>query len=291
MRRKFLILLLSVAVFFYWNQVSAEDGASLYFRVTPEKLDVGAVLKADVLLSAPTLTNVFDVTVEYSKDTLQIEAFDTSGSIINLWKDGPRIPDTNTFNILGGSLKGFSGPGGKLITLYFKVRAPGPVSLVFKKSNIYSADGRGTLLKSSVLNFKKEVGKGIAPQDIPFNYKAMPPMALNIIKNNAEDSRLLFWTFGDMVSNLKKTEVRFLSWFSWGEWRESAGPVKVPDSAWGVEVRAVDLTGSMSSKIIYTIPPAIKTVMVYAFVTLVIVLVLKFTLRRLRTRHLPFPLS
>lgn len=279
----FLISLFSVSA----NET--QEDVHLYFSGRSENLSVGERFTVKVLISAPRAVNVFDAAIEYSSGTLELYAFETKNSIIQLWKDGPAIPEGNVFLVTGGNISGWSGKGGELITLHFRVKALGPAYTKFKKGNVYYSDGLGTKSKviSEQFNYLIKSGAGSSSpggeKGFDRNEILAPKIAaLDVIENKSEGSRLVVWAFDNEISSLKKTEARFFSLFSWSEWIPAASPMKIPDNAWGVEVRATSLTGDVSGKIAYTIPPIINTAAIYALVLAGLALIIKFALRFFR---------
>ena len=104
---------------------AAASAATISFRATPAHVGVGDTVRVEVLLSSAIATNAFSGTLSYSK-TLEPVAVSDGNSIISLWITHPAVsPAGAPITFAGITPGGFSGDGGILFSVLFKVTAAG----------------------------------------------------------------------------------------------------------------------------------------------------------------------
>ncbi|MCX6794427.1 MAG: cohesin domain-containing protein [Candidatus Falkowbacteria bacterium] len=149
-------LVLSVGLAFIFSVFLALPAtalaASLYFSPSAGAYEVGKTFSVSVYVSsADQAMNAASGAISFPKDKLEITALSKSGSIFSLWVQEPVFSNsTGVINFEGIVLNpGFSGSGGKIMTINFKVKAAGQAGLNFSSGSILANDGAGTnILKS-----------------------------------------------------------------------------------------------------------------------------------------------
>lgn len=108
---------------------------------------VGQTFTAQVVVSSSDkLVNAVSGTLEFPSDKLSVQRVTKDGSILSLWVQEPTYSNSAgsvTFEgvILGN---GYQGGSGRIITITFKVNAPGQADLRFANGSILANDGEGT---------------------------------------------------------------------------------------------------------------------------------------------------
>ena len=121
--------------------------ASLYFSPASGSYAVGKTFSANVYVSsADQAMNAAGGVISFPEDKLEITSLTKSGSIIGLWVQDPSFSNgAGTVNFEGIVLNpGFSGSGGKIMTINFKVKSAGSAGLNFSSGSILANDGAGT---------------------------------------------------------------------------------------------------------------------------------------------------
>jgi hypothetical protein len=143
---KFLIPFV-LAVVFFIALPAAASAASLYFSPSSGAYEAGKTFSASVYVSSADQTmNAASGVISFSKDKLEISSLSKGGSIFSLWVQEPAFSNsTGIINFEGIVLNpGFSGSGGKIMTINFKVKSAGQAVLNFFSGSILANDGAGT---------------------------------------------------------------------------------------------------------------------------------------------------
>lgn len=126
--------------------------ATLSFIPEVGSFSVGSIITVSVLAgSGGTALNAVSGTVTFPKDIFEVVSINKSQSIVSLWVQEPAFSnEAGSINFEGIILNpGYTGASGKVITVNFKVKATGVVSLSFTAGSILANDGSGTEILSS----------------------------------------------------------------------------------------------------------------------------------------------
>jgi hypothetical protein len=95
--------------------------------------------------------NAVSATISYPTDKLSLVSISKANSIITIWASEPTFSNqTGTADVEGVLLNpGFTGAGGTVVTLNFKVKSGGSATLAFTQSAVLANDGKGTNVLTS----------------------------------------------------------------------------------------------------------------------------------------------
>lgn len=114
---------------------------------------VGQTLSVSVLVSAQNEESLNGVStrVEFPTDKFTLLSLSKAGSVITFWAEEPSFSNSAGTASLEGIIPnpGYSGQGGRVITLVFQVKAPGTATLSFSGASVLANDGRGTNILTS----------------------------------------------------------------------------------------------------------------------------------------------
>jgi hypothetical protein len=123
------------------------DAASLNFGAGSQ-YSVGQTFSVNVLVSAASgeAANAVSAVASFPTDKLKLLYLSKAGTVMSLWTQEPSFSNAaGTANFEGVILNpGFSGQGGKVITLTFQAKALGDATLSFANASILANDGLGT---------------------------------------------------------------------------------------------------------------------------------------------------
>ena len=123
------------------------EAAILNFSPSSGEYAVGGVFSVSVFVSsADQAMNAASGAVSFPADKLEVISLSKTGSIFTLWVQEPSFSNSaGTINFEGIALNpGFTGIGGKLITVNFKAKAAGAATLNFSSGSVLANDGKGT---------------------------------------------------------------------------------------------------------------------------------------------------
>jgi hypothetical protein len=133
--------------------VSAAIGPSLYaatLSVSPpsNQYEVGQTMAVAVLLaSVDQSANAMSANLTFPADKLTVTSISKAGSIVQLWASEPKFSNSAGTVTMEGVIPnpGFTGAGGKLVTIYFRVKDTGKATISFSSnSSVLANDGTGT---------------------------------------------------------------------------------------------------------------------------------------------------
>lgn len=119
----------------------------MYFSPSSGQKKVGATFSVNVYASsADQAANAFLGAVSFPSNLLQVTSLGKSGSIMSLWVQEPSFSNSaGSVSFEGVVLNpGFTGSGGKLLTINFKVKAAGDGAVTFSNGSVLANDGQGT---------------------------------------------------------------------------------------------------------------------------------------------------
>lgn len=159
------LLFLSALIIPYQKVIAS---ASLYFAPSLKSYTVGDVFQVGVFVSsAEQAMNAASGIIKFPQDKIEVVSISKSGSIFNLWVQDPSFSNNNgVVNFEGIVLNpGFSGSGGRIITISFKAKSAGNAELKLSLASVLANDGKGSniLSKTGSANFDIEL-KATGPQ-------------------------------------------------------------------------------------------------------------------------------
>jgi hypothetical protein len=246
MKIRLLILSVAAAVFLGAAFVQAAEVPviSLSFPAGTH-LAPGSEFVVWVTVSSETPVNAFDISLSYSSE-LELIGFDTSGSLTDMWQEGPRVRPDRIIELVGGIRSPFQGNAGRLVGIEFHAVNEGEVRFVFDRVRFYAADGDGTELAGTTDDRTARVaiitGAPLVALASPVPDATAP--ALNVAVAKTDDRAvLLAFDAQDVDSGIVATLVRTRAWFAWSEWRPATNPVLIPRSVWSAELIAINGAG------------------------------------------------
>jgi hypothetical protein len=149
-----VVFFLSFLTFYFFGS-NITSAATLSFSPQFGTYKVGSIITANVMVSSADKTmNAASGRITFPVDLLSVSSLSKTGSIIDFWAQEPSFSNTDgTINFEGAVLPPwFNGSSGKLLTINFKVKAPGTASVTFSTGSVLAADGSGTDITSSLGN-------------------------------------------------------------------------------------------------------------------------------------------
>lgn len=143
MKRYFCCILILVVCSLFG--ISKAEASILYISSIPE-IGIDQEFSVEVLIDADEPINTIEQTLLIPSQ-FEVTRVQDSGSIISLWVERPRIDTTtNTVHFSGLVPGGFSGRGGKLVTLTLKAVKTGEARFAFDASGtrVLLNNGEGT---------------------------------------------------------------------------------------------------------------------------------------------------
>lgn len=131
---------------------SATNETFLYLTPPTESYYTGKIFSSAIrVTSLDNPLNAIEGTLRYSRDTIELIDISKSGSIVSIWLDGPIFSNKDgTISFSGGiPSPGFTGNGGRVLTLTFRAIADGPATITWERSAVLANDGRGTEILTS----------------------------------------------------------------------------------------------------------------------------------------------
>lgn len=146
------------------------NAASLYFSPASGSYAAGKTFNAGVYVSsAEQAMNAASGVISFPSDKLEVISLSKSGSIFSLWVLEPTFSNgSGVINFEGIVLNpGFSGSGGKIMTINFKVKSAGQASLNFSSGSILANDGAGTNILGGLGSANYQLSSGAASPTTP----------------------------------------------------------------------------------------------------------------------------
>ena len=140
--------------------------ANLYISPSGGNYFVGQNFSVNVFVSSPNQSiNAASGLIKFPKDIVEVVSLSKNNSIFSLWVKEPTFSNVDaSINFEGVILNpGFIGSSGQIVSINFRTKEAGPVSLSFSSALVLANDGKGTnILQSTsgsnfVLNEAKPV--------------------------------------------------------------------------------------------------------------------------------------
>lgn len=119
----------------------------MYFSPSSGSYAVGSPVTVNVYVSsADQAMNAASSVISFPRDKLEVSSLSKTGSIFTLWVQEPTFSNSaGTVNFEGIVLNpGFTGSGGKILSIIFKTKAAGNAPLTFSSGSALANDGKGT---------------------------------------------------------------------------------------------------------------------------------------------------
>jgi hypothetical protein len=174
--KTFKILLGAAALLiFYFFAPQSVSAATLYLSSDKEVVSIGETFEIIIKIDSEDVgINAAQVTLQFSKDILEIEDLDKSDSVFNFWLEEPAFSNEDgRVTFIGGSNFGSSGKSLKILKMTLKVKGSGQGKFVFTDGAITVSDGSGTNVLSAMLGLEIiSVPKAGVVEEV---VKAVPP--------------------------------------------------------------------------------------------------------------------
>ncbi len=121
------------------------DAATYYFSPATGSYTIGSTVTASIVIdSKGQAINSGEATIAFPSDKLQFQSVSKTGSIFTLWTTEPTGAVSSV--TLGGGLSnpGYTGSGGKVVTITWKALATGTATVSVTGGKILANDGAGT---------------------------------------------------------------------------------------------------------------------------------------------------
>ncbi|KKU94171.1 MAG: hypothetical protein UY26_C0003G0322 [Candidatus Jorgensenbacteria bacterium GW2011_GWA1_48_13] len=268
----------------------AQNPPRLDLRVKATSVAPGSDVEITILVSTEKPLNAADLAISFPPAKLEFLYAATGDSIIQYWKTNPKATGEGIVEFGGGTVSPFAGEDGELAKLYFRAEKEGDALLSFERSNLYYADGRGTLAETEANSLNINITpEALLVQSLPEDN--FPPRLIRteISENPFDDFNLAFFDIKDDESGLNKIEARSLKWFRWGEWSEIPNPVGVEKNVWAINVRASDNEGNSTEKVIYIWAVLLRKIAYFVLAPILGLFLLYFGFKLLRKKSRPAP--
>ena len=211
----------------------------------------GFEFEVSILTSQNKAINAFDFEISYPKDKVRFLGFNKANSMVDVWQNLYSNSSGKIF-LSGGFLKPIAGEGKLIARLRFKALDFGDINIFFEKSELYKADGTGTLIRADSLPLSllaTEGGTVAAIENVQAGSSLFPYiLELEIIRDLADGSSLASFLIQGQASS--EPEMRVKIWLFWGDWHIVKNPVSVPSDAWAVQLRITE-GDWRSDKVVY----------------------------------------
>lgn len=134
-----LLSFLLVGIFLSVIVPSPVLAARVYFSPGSGQYQVGDTVMVNVYIdSAKDTIDAVSGALSFTQDTVQVTSLSRNGSFLNLWTQEPTFSNSNgTVDFKGTALnRGFSGSGGKVISISFKVIKSGSANLRYTSLSV-----------------------------------------------------------------------------------------------------------------------------------------------------------
>lgn len=146
----FRILILGLLL----TYVSVAEAATLNISPSTGVYTIGSTFSVQVSVNTQGKSiNAADGTLTFDSSELQVVSVSRAGSIFSLWTAEPSFSNANgrvTFS--GGSPSGYSGAGGNVMTVTFRVVSAGSSRVALSNASVLAADGMGTNVLTNMGN-------------------------------------------------------------------------------------------------------------------------------------------
>lgn len=158
MKKIIKILMVAFLLFApFFNLFADNEGGDLFLFPAYGNYAVGQTFGVDILVSSEKRAiNAAEAVIVFTADFLEVKSISNQNSIFIFWPDEPQFSNKNgTINFAGGlPTPGYSGTGGKILRIIFRVKEAGIAEVAFKSGAVLANDGVGTNILSHFGNGK-----------------------------------------------------------------------------------------------------------------------------------------
>jgi hypothetical protein len=147
----FFILIICIS----FVQATSAFAAVLSISPAAGTYSVGQTVALNVVLSSTDqASNAMSAKIKFPTDKLQLVTISKAGSIVQLWAAEPTFSNEDGTAHFEGVIPnpGYHGAGGRIVTLYFKVKTTGTAQVRYTSASALANDGLGTDILSSYNN-------------------------------------------------------------------------------------------------------------------------------------------
>lgn len=138
---------LFLAALFFVIVPKSVEAASLYLSPASGTYTVGSTFTVNTTLaSTDRAVNAVSGVLAFPADKLEVASLSKSGSVFGLWIQDPTYSNSAGKVSFEGVIlnPGFQGPGGRLLSVTFRVKSEGVAKVSFSAGSILANDGQGT---------------------------------------------------------------------------------------------------------------------------------------------------
>lgn len=157
--------------------------ASFFLAPSSKSYVVGQTFTITLNVSADLAVNAAEGSLVYPMDKLEALSVSKSNSVINLWVNEPIISQNSGNVYFAGVIlnPGYKGSGAKILSVNFRVKAPGDAFVSVTNGSILANDGLGTEVLSSISGGRYKLEPKViapAPPPPPTAPAELPPPAI-----------------------------------------------------------------------------------------------------------------
>ena len=177
--------------------------ASLYSSPAVGNISLGQTITIGIYVSSPhQAMNAISGSLNFPADKLEVLSVSKSGSIVNLWVQEPSFSNSSgMLNFEGIVLNpGFTGSGGKVISIQFRAKNIGTSLISFSSASILANDGNGTNILSGLTGSSLSVQQqgNTVPGTDPIGVDPLTPQSPIIISQTHPDQEK-WYRFGFFI--------------------------------------------------------------------------------------------
>jgi len=237
---------LAISLALIFNTAEASDPV-VYFHLPRESVAPGSEFVLTVLIQSDLDLNAFEIAIEFTPERLEFLGYADAGSILDVWQTSPRLQDGNIIIFSGGATKPFRGEAGELVKLKFRTKSSGTAGFALRDSNLYVANGTGTQFTTSPFYLRLIVDDNAPKIYLENNSDRTPPrLEISKVENPVNRETLLVFEVKDAESGSGKVFQRTFEGWRFSEWKEIKSPIKFPETAWILQIRAQNGAGEKS---------------------------------------------
>lgn len=152
---------------------------------------MGQTFSVRIMVTSPQAVNAVSATLAFPRDLVQVTSVSKIGSILNLWVEEPSFSNSAGTVSLEGVVPnpGFVGASGPVVTVNFKVVAPGMANLKFSAGSLLANDGYGTnILKNrGTASYGLENAPVTPAEVVPAPQEEVVPTYVDLNASNAHE--------------------------------------------------------------------------------------------------------
>jgi hypothetical protein len=173
---------------------------------------VGQTVTARITVSSAEAVNAVSGTLSFPTEHMSVTSVSRTGSLVNVWVQDPSYSNTaGTVNFEGIILNpGFTGIGGTVMNVTFKMKTAGPASVRFSGGSILANDGKGTNLLSGFGNGSYTISEGLPAPTQPTT--SAPPQSPKPAESVADTTPPRIRAFAQVVTDDPRDPTPTFSW-------------------------------------------------------------------------------